>query len=121
MTKLSDLLREAMTGFDLFGVEDEPETDEDRERRAYTDMGRGDIVTLGGSRQKYRIFTSQGLIKYATIVGTKGKKFYQLRPEGSGSLSVGAYEVLSQLDGGKTASRPTGGPGKVKKVGHSAG
>lgn len=83
-----------------FFDDDEPElepSESDRHRRAFSDLTRGQTLKIGS--KVFNIFNDQGVVKYATIVGTAGRKFYKIFPvsEAGAPFEVGVYEVLQQV------------------------
>lgn len=66
-------------GFDLF-EDDGVDAPSDPKRDAYAALKRGDIVKVGG--KKFRVFQTQGVVKLVVVHGSKGRKFYEMRPEG---------------------------------------
>lgn len=67
----------------------------DVEYTRYTSAGRGESFRVQG--QAFQIFSSQGVVKFVTKVGTAGRKFYKVMPARSTPLQVDVRQVLHQV------------------------
>lgn len=84
-------LEASMDMFDMFDVPDEEIVETPAMR--WSDLQRGAVVKIG--KMQFQIFKSEGLQKYATMHGTKGRKQYMLTPlTGASDPEVGVYEVV---------------------------
>jgi len=90
----------AVPGFNMTfpGMEDSSytPTEAEAQRSAFSAMGRGTVIYIGRRNVGFEVFRDEGTGKYATIVGTKGRKFYRLEPTALDPFKVGAFEVLGQ-------------------------
>jgi len=104
-------------GFEGFSnvVINRPVAPPSREYRELEDLERGDLVTIGGRKPEFLVFRTQGITKYVTVHGTKGRKYYKLHVTSLDPFEVGVFQVLSS--DGKLADKPYNKPGRVKKTG----
>lgn len=68
-----------------------PETEAQRHGNAYRELVRGATLRIGS--KAFLIFADQGIVKYATLVGTKGRKYYKIQPLTFDPFEVEVLEV----------------------------
>lgn len=80
-----------------WGFEDEQtvETPATQHRAAFTALAKGATLKIGS--KVFEVFADQGLVKYATLVGTAGRKFYKVQPLTLDPFEVEVRQVLQQV------------------------
>lgn len=81
-------------GFETAG-EAPVETEAQRHRDAFVALAKGATLKIGA--KVFAIFADQGLVKYATLSGTAGRKFYVVRPISLDPFEVEVRQVLQQV------------------------
>lgn len=114
--KVRALQAGSFDGFDLFDdVEDVPETAAQAARREFVEnIGYGDIIQVGS--RKFRVIKTEGVVKYATLHGTKGRNLYQVIVDGDDPFTVNVFEMVDT----QTPSKTVFVSGTPRKVGHVA-
>lgn len=114
---IQERIRSESSFLDFFGIEDSGEPSPPSESMLWSELPRDTLFSIGGKKPMFRIFKSEGLVKYATIHGSAGRKFYQIRPESLEPLLVAAFEATE----GGASTKPTSisAPGKPVTIGKS--
>jgi hypothetical protein len=81
--------------FDFEPVEEPVETEASRHRAAFSALVRGAELRIGS--KVFVIITDQGIVKYATLAGTAGRKFYKVQPISLDPFEVEVRQVLQMV------------------------
>lgn len=82
-------------GFEQSDSVDVVETEAQIHRNAFVALSKG--ATLKVDTKVFEIFADQGLVKYVTLAGTAGRKFYVVRPISLDPFEVEVRQVQQQV------------------------
>ncbi|MGL4255650.1 MAG: hypothetical protein ACRCSL_04895 [Microbacterium sp.] len=76
-------------------TEEPVETEASRHRAAFVALPRGAELRIG--RKVFVVIADQGIVKYATLAGAAGQKFYKVQPASLDPFEVEVRQVVQQV------------------------